>query len=399
MITVVVPIYNVAPYLRQCVDSILHQKYEDIEIILVDDGSTDQSGEICDEYAKADMRVKVLHKKNEGLVRARKDGLSIAHGEWVAYVDGDDWIEDTMLEKMCLAAVDEQVDVVICGKYMDMEEKSTIVQQAFKAGRYDRTRLEREIYPNMIMNKHFFEWGISPNLWDKLYKRELLFEHQMAVDDILTMGEDAACVYPYLCKAQSMYILNEPLYHYRQLNTSMMKRKRDVAVERRNYSVLYRTGEKAFGDAMDPYNFRGQWLGYLLFMMVPRASLLYEGVEELQYLFPFPEVMKGDRVLIYCAGTFGQWLYSYLTESGFCTVVAIADQNYEEIRKQGIPVIAPEEMNEYDFNAIIVANSFYKTSRKIQDVLSKRFPQKRVCVFEENTIFSESTLKAFHLSV
>ena len=100
MLSVIVPIYNVRPYLRQCIESICDQSYRDLEIILVDDGSCDGSSEICDQYKTMDDRIVVLHKENEGLVKARKSGLQISRGEYIAYVDGDDWIEPEMFERL-----------------------------------------------------------------------------------------------------------------------------------------------------------------------------------------------------------------------------------------------------------------------------------------------------------
>ena len=103
LVTVIVPIYNVKNYLKQCLDSIINQTYSKLEIILVDDGSTDGCASICDEYAKADNRVHVIHKKNAGLGMARNSGLEIANGEFVVYVDSDDWLEKNMVEKMLMA--------------------------------------------------------------------------------------------------------------------------------------------------------------------------------------------------------------------------------------------------------------------------------------------------------
>lgn len=99
MISVIVPIYNIQEYLPQCIDSIINQTYTELEIILVDDGSTDSGGSICDEYALNDSRVKVIHKKNGGLVSARKAGIRAAHGEYITFVDGDDWIERDTYQK------------------------------------------------------------------------------------------------------------------------------------------------------------------------------------------------------------------------------------------------------------------------------------------------------------
>ena len=120
MISVIVPVYNCGQYLRQCLDSILAQTYTDLEILLVDDGSNDNTGDICDAYMEADLRVKVIHKKNGGAVSARKAGLERASGRYIAFVDGDDWIEPDMLEKLYNTLTKQRVDVAMCGMYQNL---------------------------------------------------------------------------------------------------------------------------------------------------------------------------------------------------------------------------------------------------------------------------------------
>ena len=110
LISVIVPVYNVAPYLRQCVDSILSQSYTHLEVLLIDDGSTDESGAICDEYAQQDSRVKVIHKPNGGLSSARNVGLSLASGEWISFVDSDDWL-DTNIYQKCIDELERYPDL------------------------------------------------------------------------------------------------------------------------------------------------------------------------------------------------------------------------------------------------------------------------------------------------
>ena len=121
----------------------------------------------------------------------------------------------------------------------------------------------------------------------------------MAVDNRLTMGEDAACTYPALLNANSIYIMNECLYHYRQTGTSMVKQNVDVDLQRERFSILYNSVIDSLAKYRDIYDLRTQWLQYLLFLMVPRAETLYRGIQELDYLYPFPKVKKGSKVIIY----------------------------------------------------------------------------------------------------
>ena len=122
LVTIIVPIYNVADYLDKCIESILQQTYKNIEVILVDDGSTDKSSDICDCYKEKDTRIVVIHKKNEGLVSARKAGLNIANGDYVLNIDGDDWIDFDMCEVLLRRALETDADVVDSG-YYELSEK------------------------------------------------------------------------------------------------------------------------------------------------------------------------------------------------------------------------------------------------------------------------------------
>ena len=115
LISVIVPIYNVAPYLHECIDSIINQTYKNIEVILVDDGSTDNSGKICDEYAKKDRRMVVIHQENQGVNLARTNGLNIAKGDYIGYVDGDDWIEPEMYEHLLNKILETDADFIDSG--------------------------------------------------------------------------------------------------------------------------------------------------------------------------------------------------------------------------------------------------------------------------------------------
>ena len=123
-ISVIVPVYKVEPYIRKCVDSILGQTFSDIQVILVDDGSPDQCGKICDEYAKQDSRVHVIHQENKGVSAARNAGISLAKGEYIMLVDSDDFITENMLEKMHDCIAESGSDIVICGinTFLDGEE-------------------------------------------------------------------------------------------------------------------------------------------------------------------------------------------------------------------------------------------------------------------------------------
>lgn len=398
MISVIVPIYNVEKYLPQCLESIIGQTYTELEIILVDDGSTDSCGNICDTYALRDCRIKVIHKKNGGLVSARKAGVDAASGEYVGYVDGDDWIEPDMFEWLFQTIRTENVDIAMCGRFEDTGKIRRKVYQGIPAGRYDKRKLTERVYPNMIVNGAFFEWGIFPGVWDKLFRRELLERFQMAVDERLTMGEDAACTYPCMLNADSVCILHECLYHYRQISSSMVRQRMSPGQERYQFSLLYQTVLDALVRFRGIYDLTGQWKEYLLFLMTPRADTLLEGNSELDYLFPFPGVKRGSRIILYGMGTYGQRLYKFVKETEICALVTAVDRSYAELEKQGISVEAPECIGKYDFDAIVIACSFASTRNAIYRELALSYGENKVHVMDEKLIKSKGILDAFGLN-
>lgn len=398
MISIIVPIYNVAKYLPQCIESICGQTYRELEIVLIDDGSTDGCYDICEEYRKKDSRIVVIHKENGGAVEARKVGLSHATGEYIAFADGDDWLEPNMLEHLFAALTNEAADIVMCGRFEDTGNSQREVYHGIPAGYYDKKALIEEVYPNMIVNGAFFEWGLFPGLWDKLFKRESLERFLMTVDERITMGDDAACVYPCILNADSICILHECLYHYRQTTTSTVKQKADIQLERQRFRILYRTVLESFNKYKNIYDLTNQWKEYVLFLMVPRADVLFEGIEELDYLFPFPGVKKGSSIILYGMGTYGQHLYKYIKRTGFCTIVALADRNYIELRKEGFPVESPDNIAGYEFDAIVIAASFAKTRNAIYKELAARYGHKKVYGMSEDLVKDEAIMTAFGLT-
>ncbi len=394
-LSVIVPIFNVKKYLRECLDSILRQSYREYELILVDDGSTDISGSICDEYAASDERINVIHKPNEGLVNARKTGLASATGQYIICVDSDDWIEQGMFERFVGLMDSEDVDLVLAARYKDTGDSGRKILQAFPEGRYDRDRIRGEILPHMIMNDVFFRWGISPNMWDRVFKRDLLVKCQMDVDESLTMGEDAACTYPYILDCNSLYIAHDAYYHYRQTTTSMTSTSGDAELERERFRTLYHSVKKLLARRNCKDGLLRQWLGYVLFLSVPRADIIYDGFQDLDYLYPFSGVHKGDTIVIYGAGEYGQRLYRFNDRTGFCKVAALVDRNFLELSKQGIPVVSPEEMSDLEFDSIVLAISFYDVRTLLLNELSKTNPGVPIYGMDEVLVFSDESLNRF----
>lgn len=394
LVSVIIPIYNVDTYLAQCIESICRQSFPDLEIILVDDGSTDGSGVICDSYAEKDVRIRVIHKQNGGLVSARKAGLSVAAGDYILCVDGDDWIEPDMVSRMLNVILRENADIVLCGFFENAGSTERIVRHGVLPGRYDKAAMTEGIYSDMF-GGGFFEWRILPHVWGKLFRRNCLLEPQLGVDDRVTMGEDVVCVYRCILGADSIFIMDEPLYHYRQSGNSMIKKIGNRKRERETYRLLYQSMQTVFAEWFPTYNLQEQIKRYMLFLMVPRAEALYEGFGELDWLFPFPQVKRGMRIVLYCAGTYGQRLYRYLTDSGFCQVAAWVDRNWQELRSMGLAVDEPSVIADVEYDAIVIANIFEPSRSLLYKELAGRYGSGNVHMIDEACVFSEETWQAF----
>ena len=221
MFSIIVPIYNVEEYLEKCINSILNQTFRDFELILVDDGSPDNCPKICDEFAKRDFRIRVIHQENQGLVAARNIGVKNAVGDFICYVDGDDWVRKNWLNTMYEVIKKSNPDIIVFSaikKYINKEEE---IPFNINEGFYNKEELVKHIYPYMIYDKRlpFCKGLIFPVAWNKIYRATLLKRH-FCKDTKIRMGEDNAFVFEICYYANSIYFINEIFYIYNQLNVN-----------------------------------------------------------------------------------------------------------------------------------------------------------------------------------
>lgn len=214
-ISIIIPVYKVEQYLRQCLDSIVHQTYRDLEIILVDDGSPDNCGVICDEYAQKDERVIVIHKENGGVNTARNLGIQKATGDWLAFVDSDDWCDLDYYEKLMDALGDLTPDIFMAGGYIKEYYSDTKTIHTFNNDFYvdDRNGIE-ELMENIIV------YGLP---WDKIYKVSFFQNNQLSFDTSVKSFDDIWANLQFFCAAKSVGGCISIGYHYRQVPTSITK--------------------------------------------------------------------------------------------------------------------------------------------------------------------------------
>ena len=207
LISIIIPVYNGEKYLRPCIDSILHQTYKHWELLLIDDGSKDTSGAICDEYA-SDPRISVVHKENGGQASARNQGVAMAKGEYISFVDCDDWLETDMYERMVQTMHSQQAEIIICGY---IEEYKSRQKKVHADG-------EMKVYEASEALKLVLRGKIGSYLWSMLFRREVV---QELMPD-LNPYEDHATIFKWISHARRVVVLHQAFYHYRQLGSSSL---------------------------------------------------------------------------------------------------------------------------------------------------------------------------------
>ena len=204
LISVIIPVYNVESYLRKCLDSVITQTYKNIEIILVDDGSPDHCGEICDEYAAKDTRIVVIHKKNEGVAAARNTALDIARGEYIMFVDSDDWVEPTFCQKALGLILEHQADIVFFGYNSYGPNNFNRPRQTNNPRILDK----EEALKHIIL---FDEPSLYNAVWNRIYHHSLFQNLRFPIGMVY---EDNYVTYMLIHKATTIYISDELLYNY-----------------------------------------------------------------------------------------------------------------------------------------------------------------------------------------
>lgn len=204
LVSITVPIYKVQKDLPRCLDSLINQTLENIEIILVDDGSPDQCGNICDEYAAKDHRIKVIHKENGGLASARQAGLELCSGIYYTVCDGDDWVEADIYEKLYNKAVAEDADIVLSNYYNDYPDGRQIASKS-----YSYTTQEQYIEDLMFHRA-------PVNTWCKLFKLSTIKERNISYEEGINLGEDALFLYKLLLFPMRIYSIDGAYYHYQR---------------------------------------------------------------------------------------------------------------------------------------------------------------------------------------
>jgi glycosyltransferase involved in cell wall biosynthesis len=371
-LSVIVPVYNVEPYIRRCLDSLLAQTYQNIEIILVDDGSTDNSGKICDEYAQKDTRICVFHKENGGIASARQEGLLHATGEYATNVDPDDWVEEKAYETMVDRLEEYHPDMLVFGYKKEFAGFTESYSETIDDGFYPKREFW-EAFNKSVKKESFFCQPIDAALWNKAFKTELWRSCQNDQVNRLTRNVDDAVVFPCLLDVNSVYVEKQYFYHYCVRHTSILWNEEQQKEEYERFLILADILLSAYFKQKDVWMDR-EFVIYKLFY-----HLLLSSPEKL--IFPdrcsiYPEIHPQSRIIIYGKGVMANRMIDRFHQLECYEVVDNIDKS--DLDKLQITNV------KYDHIVIAIANSKIVDS-SIQRLIAFGIPENKIlCVDKKN---------------
>ena len=346
-LSIIVPIYNVEKYLRQCLDSVCDSVNDNVEVILVDDGSEDKCASICDEYASLYKGVYVIHKENAGLVSARKAGVKSARGRYITFVDGDDWIDGKVYQEILLQCERSGYPSIFAfGCIEEYDTYQKVILNRIAEGRYSGIELQ-SIKGNIMMDNVFFQWKVLPHLCDKFIERKLLIKHLFDVPNYVSFGEDVACSFPCIMEADSIYISKRTSYHYRQREGSIVKKRGEI--EKKNFVAIYDILKEALGNQN---KMQGQLKQYMFFILFLKG---YSMIDSCMVLPPFSKVKKGDSIFVYGAGGFGQVIENYIDITEGLTLSGWTDKRADIYRKENGKIDLYDSVLKKEYDVIVIA--------------------------------------------
>lgn len=394
LISIVVPVYNSQRYLEKCIESIINQSYSKLEIILVDDGSTDECPSICDRYMQKDQRIRVIHKKNGGLISSRKTGVKETHGEYIVYVDGDDWIEKDRIARLVNSITAHKTDMIyMSGHIREFEYYQTIVKEDISETVYFGKEILEKLFIKIFDINKCFKMNILCALWGWAIKKEILQNNQILVDDRISMGEDYTCIWLCLLQATSVCVIKEPGYHYVQHSESIAHSfsKHDNYKLKIWYQELkrYLMLANVSDSIMKIFTF-----AVIRTLMMADYSLLLK--ENDKYLFPFTKVKKHSKIVVYGAGRVGYYLLSALENSREYEIVGLIDKNAKEFPLLRFQVRDINELKRMDYDYIIIVILDESVAKDVKEnLISIGVEEEKIGLMDPNVITEDAIPESF----
>lgn len=344
LISVIVPVYNIETYVSECIESIRKQTYENLQIILIDDGSTDQSGNICDRYLLKDSRIEVIHQANKGPVVARKAGLEKAKGKYIGFVDGDDYIEPDMYYILMKEMEDSNSDFVHSGYWERNIRKVTLKKEIINLLNDRKKFLEKVLLRSYI----------SPSNWSKLFKADLIKRAYDRLDNKCMLGEDLLALCICILEGRKISIVDECYYHYR-VREGSLSHQNDIDDLKKTYQMYDGLCNifRSYGlyddieDMMDKF----LWNSIRDYM----ARINQSDFQVAKYYFKDTDKLIGKRIVIYGAGMVGRDYYAQICRYSDCKVTAWVDRNPERYQYKHITLCGIDVLRSMEFDILIIA--------------------------------------------
>lgn len=374
MISIIVPFYNVEKWINKCLLSIQGQLYTDFEVILVDDGSTDRSADLAKCFVRKDKRFRLIQQENSGQVTARESGLVVARGEWISFVDSDDWIENDFLLEFVTKANLTDCDLVSASITHDYDDgrESDVLSDIYDEGYYQN--FEDEILPNMIYSFEHKEMGLKCTLVNKLFRREKLIPVIGKIDPCIFYGEDAAVLYSYCMFCKTAYILHSAKYHYYIREASVCREVVNRDWKNNNYA-LFQCLKNSIESHRKSRILYMQLERYLLELETHALRKIYGVSADAFFDWDFSNYLPylKYRVVIYGAGACGQALYHAACKSKQeKNVVLWVDKKSKE--KNACYHIEPvEHIKKVTFDYVIIAIKNQELAKEASEELKKGF--------------------------
>lgn len=378
-VSLIVPVYNVDPYIDRCIGSIKEQTYREIEIILVDDGSADESGKICDLHAALDNRIIVLHKENEGAAAARRDGIQAASGEYVTFVDADDMVTKDYVEHLVSQIGGSDLCTAGCRRVRLAGDES-LEKDGFDEGTYSSRNEMKMIHKFMMYHPWAHDHrGVLPYMCGKLYRRDIASQIIETADLRIKYAEDREFLFRYMLCCHTVMVTHKPVYIYLQREGSATNTGMSGYLQ--SLGFLYDSLFRAFSE----HEMRGELLFQLENFILTRLKMapgLMHFAQENQikaYGFPFCGDFAGKKVILYGAGRVGVDYYKEITDLKEFELVKWVDKEAEQKTYPSIPEITgPQSIADVDYDAVIIALSEKYHEEAEKELIEMGVPKEKI---------------------
>lgn len=362
LVTIVVPIYNVEEYLVKCIESICQQTYPNLQIVLVNDGSTDSSGEICDRYKEKDERIEVIHQANCGLVVARKRGIERARGKYIGFVDGDDYIIPEMYKTLVGEMEKTGVDFIHTGYFVGTCKKTSCPSALISLAGEREKLLHEAVFGD--------NWYISPSIWSKIFKKPLIEKCYKSVPDTSSYGEDLLSLCRCIFEANTMLLMDDAFYCYREREESL-SRTHEITEAVRKAVGLYEALLNLFCEYGVQEDFETDLRRIL------KRNLAYwisqckkDAFQFVLYRYPEPQRLQGKNIVLYGAGAVGRAYYAQISRYPDCHICAWVDRASISPPDFGIEVKEVEIIRKVQYDCILIALKSKKNADSARELLS-----------------------------